>query len=242
MPIGVQFWVRAIQDARRSVSNDEAGATDASGMKSRMPRILLVLLASAYLAGVWLDGVGSTLPSSILPRPANYFLQVSALFPYAALASIDYRAQGWVCSEGKWEELDTRPYFPIDADNKQNRFQRVMHFFREDRTTMHALEAYLVDGHNAGHHDDGIAPDAPIVGVRFLSVRIPLPRPGDRLTRSERLPLSEYPDSEKQSFYHTPKSKIDARCGGDVHETDERDRERNRGEVESDGPRREGGE
>jgi hypothetical protein len=200
-----------------------------------MTRWFLGCLAAAYLAGVWLDGVGSTLPSSILPRSANYFLQVSALFPYAALASIDYRAEGWVCAngangangasgandangangtDGKWEEIDTRPYFPIDADNKENRFQRVMHFYRDNRPTMHALEAYLIEAHGEGRADDGIPRDVPIAGVRFSSLRIPLPQPGEPLTRSERKPLSEYPESERQLFYHTRRSKLEARCAG----------------------------
>lgn len=180
-----------------------------------MRRWILVGIASTYLAGVWLDGVGSTLPSSILPRSLNYFLQVSALFPYAALASIDYRAEGWVCAESKWEEIDTRPYFPIDADNKENRFQRVMHFYRENRPTMHALEAYLIEAHAAGRADDGIPHDVPIAGVRFSSLRIPLPEPGQPLTRSERRPLSEYPESERKLFYHTRRSKLEARCAGE---------------------------
>jgi len=181
-----------------------------------MKRWILVCLAAAYLAGVWLDGVGSTLPSSILPRSANYFLQVSALFPYAAVASIDYRAEGWVCADNKWEELDTRPYFPLDADNKENRFQRVMHFFRQDETTMHALDAYLVERHVSGKGLDGIDSVKPIGGVRLMSLRIPLPSPGQPLERNRRLPLSQYPEEERHVFYHTPRSKLADRCGTSI--------------------------
>jgi len=177
-------------------------------------RIALVTLAGAYLAGVWLDGIGSQIPSSVLPRAANYFLQVAALFPTAATTSIDYRAEAWVCADKKWEELDTRPYFPIDPDDKENRFQRVMHFYRDNRPTMHALEAYLIEAHGEGRADDGIPRDVPIAGVRFSSLRIPLPQPGEPLTRSERKPLSEYPESERQLFYHTRRSKLEARCAG----------------------------
>ena len=114
------------------------------------------MLAGSYLAGVWLDGVGSTLPSRLLPRVPNYFLQVAALFPRAATMSIDYRAEAWVCADKRWEELDTRPYFPLDPEDKENRFQRVMHFFRQDGTTMHALDAYLVQSHATGKGLDGI--------------------------------------------------------------------------------------
>jgi hypothetical protein len=177
-------------------------------------RTALRVLAGAYLAGVWLDGVGSTLPSHVLPRVANYFLQVAALFPRAATMSIDYRAEAWVCADKKWEELDTRPFFPLDPDDKENRFQRVMHFLRQDETTMHALDAYLVGQHPTARGEDGIDALKPIGGVRLLSLRIPLPNPGEPLERNRRLPLAEYPESERHVFYHTPRSKAAERCGG----------------------------
>jgi hypothetical protein len=177
--------------------------------------VALTALADAYLAGVWLDGVGSTLPSQVLPRVANYFLQVAALFPKAATMSIDYRAEAWVCTDKKWEELDTRPYFPIDPEDKENRFQRVMHFFRDERTTMRALEAYLVDRHLSGKGLDGIDALKALGGVRMLSLRIPLPSPGEPLERSRRVPLADVPAGERHGFYHTRRSEIAARCGGD---------------------------
>jgi hypothetical protein len=178
--------------------------------------IALRVLAGAYLAGVWLDGVGSTLPSHFLPRVPNYFLQIAALFPRAATMSIDYRAEAWVCADRKWEELDTRPYFPLDPEDKENRFQRVMHFFRQDETTMHALDAYLVERHVSGKGLDGIDSVKPIGGVRLMSLRIPLPSPGQPLERNRRLPLSQYPEEERHVFYHTPRSKLADRCGTSI--------------------------
>jgi hypothetical protein len=169
---------------------------------------------------VWLDGVGSGIPASVLPRAANYFVQVAALFPRAAVASIDYRAEGFVCGEGAWRELDTRPYFPIDPDDKENRFNRVMHFFRENRKTMTSLDSYLVDNHNSATHEDGIPPGRAIGGVRLLSLRIPLPSPGDRLQRVSRQPLSSYPEDQRKVFYHTPRSKLAERCGTAVEGAD----------------------
>jgi hypothetical protein len=186
-------------------------------------RVVLIVLAGAYLAGVWLDGAGTTLPSHFLPRAANYFLQIAALFPNAATMSIDYRAEAYVCADRKWEELDTRPYFPIDPDDKENRFQRVMHFFRADRTTMHALDTYLVERHPSGLGRDGIDPLKTLGGVRMLSLRIPLPRPGERLERSRRLPLAEVPADERHGFYHTRRSKIAERCGFEIHDVDNPD-------------------
>jgi hypothetical protein len=183
-------------------------------------RVALRVLATAYLLGVWLDGSGSGIPERILPRTANYFVQVSALFPWAATASIDYRAEGFICSEGAWMELDTRPYFPIDPDDKENRFNRVMHFFRENRTTMTALDSYLVYNHNSGSGEDGIPRDRTIGGVRLLSLRIPIPSPGDRLQRVSRQPLSSYPEQQRKAFYHTPRSKLAERCGRHIEGTE----------------------
>jgi hypothetical protein len=175
--------------------------------------VVLRTLAGAYLVGVWLDGAGTGIPARILPRTANYFLQVSALFPVAAVASIDYRAEGLVCGERTWMELDTRPYFPIDPDDKQNRFNRVMHFFRENRKTMNALDSYLVENHNSGRREDGIPRDRSIGGVRLLSLRIPVPKPGDPLQRMSRRPLSEYPQEQRKIFYHTLRATLAERCG-----------------------------
>jgi hypothetical protein len=180
----------------------------------------LRVLAGAYLLSVWLDGSGSGIPASVLPREANYFVQVAALFPLAAVTSIDYRAEGFVCGEGTWLELDTRPYFPIDPDDKQNRFNRVMHFFRENRKTMNALDWYLVENHNLGRWQDGIPRDRAIGGVRLLSLRIPIPSPGDRLERVSRRPLSSYPEEQRKVFYHTPRSKLAERCGTRVEGAD----------------------
>jgi hypothetical protein len=174
-------------------------------------------LAASYLLGVWLEGVGWGAPlRAILPQWITFFTQVAALFPRAAEYSIDYRAEGYICDTGEWQELDTRPYFPIDENDKENRFQRVMHFFRQDETTMHALDGYLVGAHDTATHDDGIARGAELGGVRLLSLRIPLPKPGDALERARRKPLSDFPDEERHVFYHTPKSTIAARCAGSV--------------------------
>jgi hypothetical protein len=171
------------------------------------------VVAGAYLVGVWLEGVGARLPERALPRTLTYFLQVAALFPVAATASIDYRVEGFVCVEKIWRELDTRPYFPLDANDKENRFFRVMHFFKESRPTMTALDSYLVESHNAGTHEDGIPRGQKLGGVRFFSLRIPLPELGHPL-RSERRPLDEYPYEQRSHRYYTPVSVRAERCDG----------------------------
>jgi hypothetical protein len=176
-------------------------------------RIALVALAGCYLAGVWLDGVGSTLPSQVLPRVANYFLQVAALFPRAATMTVEYRAEGWVCADRKWEEIDTRPFFPLDPDDKENRFQRVGHFYRQDRPTMNALDEFLVERHLTGQGKDGIDPVKALGGIRLVSLRIPLPNPGEAVVRQHREPLGAIPMNERHLWYHTRRSKIASRCG-----------------------------
>ena len=174
---------------------------------------ILVVIGGLYLAGVWLEGVGSTIPAKVLPRTPLYFLQIAALFPKAAVNVIDYRAEGWLCAERRWQEIDTRPYFSLDPDDKENRFQRVMHFFRDHRPTMHALDTYLVASHAAGGHADGIAEDAKLGGIRVLSLRLPLPKPGEPLARMHREPLATYPEEVQKSWYYTTRSKRTSRCG-----------------------------
>jgi hypothetical protein len=175
-------------------------------------RAALPWLAGAYLAGVWLDGTGSSLPARVLPRVVNYFLQIAVLFPTAARSSIDYRAEGWVCADRAWQEIDTSAYFPIQSNDKENRFQRVMHFFRQDERTMHALDAYFVDSHASAGIPDGVARDSALGGVRLSSLRIPIPQPGDPIERVRRRPLPDYPEDDRHVFYHTPRSTIAERC------------------------------
>jgi hypothetical protein len=178
-------------------------------------RGVLLVLGGLYLAGVWLEGAGTGIPGVVLPRTPLYFLQIAALFPRAATNVIDYRAQGWVCKERKWREIDTRAYFPLDPDDKENRFQRVMHFFRDNRPTMHALDQTIVSMHGSAElsRPDGISDDLALGGIRVLSLRLPLPDPGAPLERIQRKPLSEYPKSERKYFYYTPERKREERCG-----------------------------
>ncbi len=182
---------------------------------STLVRVVGVALGGLYLLGVWLEGAGSSLPREVLPRTPLYFLQIAALFPHAAVNVIDYRAEAWLCQERRWQELDTRAYFPLDPDDKENRFQRVMHFLRDNRPTMRALDEFIVSGHSAGGLPvpDGLPDDAKLGGIRVLSLRLPIPEPGTALARAERKPLSDYPRSVRKNFYYTPKSKRAERCG-----------------------------
>jgi hypothetical protein len=169
---------------------------------------LLVAVAGLYLADVWLDGVGSSLPGKLLPRSLLYFGQIAALFPHAGEKQIDYRAEGWVCSEHRWVEIDPRPWFPIDHDNKENRFYRAVQFYRENRKVMRALDEYVTTHRNASHDAN-----EKIGGVRILSLRIPLPAPGTKIDPYKREELAKFPEDQRHHWYWSPASMRRERCG-----------------------------
>jgi hypothetical protein len=173
----------------------------------------LVSLAFVYLMTVWLDAVGSNIPARYFPRVWLYFAQIAALFPRAGAASIDYRAEGYVCATRRWIEIDVRPWFPLEADTKENRFYRALQFYRAERKVLRELDDFVVARNNAGAGPK-------IGGVRFSSLRLPYPKLGDRLQPYERKPLAEHPDSVKKAWYWTPASKRRERCGVDSREDD----------------------
>jgi hypothetical protein len=176
-------------------------------------RTALVSVAFVYLVTLWLDAVGSNIPTRYMPRVWVYFAQIAALFKRAGAASIDYRAEGYVCASGKWTEIDVRPWFALEAGTKENRFHRVLQFYRAERKVMRELDEYVVTQQNAGS-------GSKIGGVRFSSLRLPYPKLGDEVRPYERKPLSEHPESVKKAWYWTPASKRRERCGVDVREDD----------------------
>jgi len=179
----------------------------------RLARYALRVVAVLYIAGIYLEGVGSDLPASIAPPPLMYFMVVAALFPSKSTAASEYRAEGWVCAEDRWMEIDTRRYFPLDPDDKENRFQRALHFYHDYPVVVGAIEAYLIDRHNRAWDDDGIPRDRPIGGVKLLVVREPIPTPGGHVRRYERRALVDLPSKVQHPFYETPKHDIEQRCG-----------------------------
>jgi len=183
-------------------------------VKPGLGRIALRALAGLYLAGLWMDGIGCNVPGHVLPRSFNLFLSVAALFTEADHYILEYRAEAWVCDERRWRELDPRPYFPIDVDNKESRFQRAMYMHHKDARTMRALDAFLVDHHNHHAGADGIGKDLPIGGVRLLALRIPFPAVGEPVPRYGWRPLEEYPKDVRHAWYRTGDTVIQQRCGG----------------------------
>jgi hypothetical protein len=195
-----------------------------AGQVRALVRGFWIVTAGLYLATVWVDGIGSNWPAKMTPRPWLYFSQIAALFVNAAPKVFDYRAEGWSCRDHRWVEVDVRPYFRIDADNKENRFQRALQFYRQNRTVMRALEDFIVKRHNAT--------GANIGGVRFSSLRLPYPAPGAHVDPFEQKPLSTYGADVKKDWYWTPTPRRTQRCGhpdGDGTRDDDSDRPRDQG-------------
>ncbi|HEX7668761.1 MAG TPA: hypothetical protein VF395_04220 [Polyangiaceae bacterium] len=180
-----------------------------------LPTRILTVVAAMYLGSIWLDAVGSNLHTRLLPNTLTYFTQVAGLFTTAALATIEYRVEGWDCAGNRWREIDPRPDFPMDADSKENRFYRALHFFRQRRPVMHALDEFLVGRHNArareGRETIGL-----VGGIRTQSIRVPFPKPGQKVEPYVRLPADSYPEEERRYWYWTQKSRREERCGGPV--------------------------
>jgi hypothetical protein len=166
-------------------------------------RLALGVAGALYIAGVFIEGAGGHL-ERIVPRPVLFFCQIAALFPRAATHRIEYRAEGLPC-HGPAFEIDVRPFFPIHADDKESRFDRALHFYRNDRPTMEALETYVMDGYNRREQTK-------IGGVLFLSLRIPIPAPGSALPRYERAPLADFPKEQRKVWYATARDVVNRRC------------------------------
>jgi hypothetical protein len=163
-------------------------------------RRIVTILAGIYALFVWMDGAGIGLPDAILPLPLRFFVQEAALFPHAARDAIEWRAEGWRCDLGRFEEIDVRPLFPIRRDDKESRFYRAMFFHYRQRRVLEALDQFIVREHNRAH------PEARIGGVMLLDLRIPIPPPGTPERRYERLPLTDYPQDVERKYWYTTSS------------------------------------
>jgi hypothetical protein len=155
-------------------------------------------------------------------RQIAYFSECTALFTQADPVATEYRLDGWSCERHDWEPLDPRPYFPIRADDKEARFQRIAHFYahpprhnREEidrmRLVMNALDDYIV-AHHGSMGDDGLA--GAIGGIRLYQIERPIPELGTEIDRYEYRPLSPVPEGAKRfDLFHTTGTHRKARCG-----------------------------
>ena len=160
-------------------------------------RRILAFLGGFYVFMVFYEAIGN-------PHPLFYFAQIAKLFPGRTQYTFEHRVQGYTCG-GQLVEVDVRPFFPIHSDDKENRFDRAIHFYSTDRPTMQALEAYVMREYNRNEPEK-------IAGVAFTRIQSPIPAPGTDFPRFERKPLADYSEKERQVFYHTPKRVVDERC------------------------------
>jgi hypothetical protein len=181
----------------------------------------LVAVAALYFLGLLIYSPGwKTVPDKPVVKPIAFFLEAAGLFPKADEIAFEYRLEGWSCARRRWEKLDPRPYFPIEADNKESRFQRLVWFFRKSanyKTIMSALDDYVVARHEGV--DDAI--DGPLGGIRVYEVWRDLPPPGAPTDRYAFHPVAMLGDGEHRKdvrdgdghrFYFTPKPERGDRC------------------------------
>jgi hypothetical protein len=172
-------------------------------------RMMLVFVALGYFSLLIADHVRARGLRSLVPGPIVFFAQIADLFPQASAGIIEYRAEGWLCGERRFAEIDMGKLFPMLAGNKENRFYRLMHFYRQNGTVLAALDAYCVRRYPLVPTEAG--PDR-IGGVRFTSLILPLPGNPAEVARYARKPLSEYPDIPRRLWYATTGPIASARC------------------------------
>ena len=149
-------------------------------------------------------------PESRWLRPPAFFIQATCLFPHSDTFALEYRLEVWSCSQ-QWQPIDFRPYFPIQPDDKESRFQRLGYFFDRNRPAMQALDAYISRRHAEGI-DDGVP--GPIGGIRLVKVVRPFPAPGQPVERYHFDPREPVQASERREMYYTPESQRRKRCAG----------------------------
>jgi hypothetical protein len=180
-------------------------------------RIALAVVAALYFVALLKHP-----PQSGPLRPFAFFTECTCLFPGASTAAVEYRLEGWSCSARAWQPLDPRPYFPIEADDKESRFQRLGHFYQlgadmhdkhiiaNSREVMHALEAYILERH--ADVSDAIA--GTLGGIRLFRLAHAIPSPGAEVSRYVYEPLAPAPDRDRKDLYWTRQSDRTRRCEG----------------------------
>jgi hypothetical protein len=115
--------------------------------------------------------------------------------------------------------MDVAPWFPIQAGNKENRFQRAVYFYGRNRKVMADLDRFLVSRRNAdvtlgerGERGEAGSSAGPIGGIRIVAASKPIPDPGGPVSRYRPEPLSAYPPERVRTLYQTPERLRWKRC------------------------------
>ncbi len=193
------------------VGKPQASAVVIAGPGPRWFRYALMGMAGIYLLCLLKHPPDSW-------QPLAYFSQCTRLFPEADKVALEFRLEAWSCGQRRWVPLDPRPYFPIEADDKESRFQRFGYFYAdrgtadERRPMLTALDEYIMRRHPSV--DDGV-PDA-IGGIRLYKWTRPLPEPGEHVDRYVFRPFSPVPADQRQNLYNTRASVRKQRCGTEL--------------------------
>ena len=190
------------------------------GIGPRGFRLALVAGAIVYYLGLLHHGwVGC------VSKPAEFFVDSTKLFPDANRVAMEFRLEGWSCTDRSWHLIDPRPYFPMRSDDKESRFQRLAYFYGvraskppkgtpkekvPERIAMYALDDYIMARHK--DVDDGLAGD--LGGIQVYVIKKPIPEPGATVERYEYQPFV-VTDGKREDLFYTPESKRKARCRGD---------------------------
>jgi hypothetical protein len=144
-----------------------------------------------------------------------FFAEATKLFAEADNVTLEYRLEGWSCDARAWVPLDPRPYFPIEADDKESRFQRFGYFYGDRaggetrRTAMNALDEFIIARHDGV--DDGLT--GRLGGIRFFKLSRPLPAVGDPVERYVYRPLAPAAaDAKRTDLFYTRGSVRKQRC------------------------------
>ena len=157
-------------------------------------------------------------PSAKSPlHPISWFTEATGLFPQADRFAVEYRLEAWSCAQLAWKPIDPTPNFPIQADDKESRLQRVAHFYKHERVVMRALDEYVT----AAHVDSDGVPGT-VGGIRLVQIETTLPPPGGDVQRYSFDPLAPIddnaPDCKVASvpvcfLFYAPSSLRKKRCG-----------------------------
>jgi hypothetical protein len=148
-------------------------------------------------------------------QPFAYFTECTRLFPEADTVALEYHLDAWSCDQRAWVAIDPGPYFPIEADDKESRFQRLGYFYadrgtkEERKTVLYALDDWFVTRHR--DVDDGIT--GAIGGIRMIKLRRPLPEIGEHVDRYVYRPFATPDKDHSQLLFEAPASKRKERCG-----------------------------
>ena len=168
-----------------------------------------VLVATALL---YFIGLLKKPPDRSVLRPVRFFVEAAGLFPDADRYATELRLYGWSCTLRRWQRMDPRPYFPIEADNKESRFFRVALQFDKSSSANHAKVMAALDDYLRERHDDADGVRGRIGGIKITRLSLDLPPPGDEIERYVYRPLARIKRARAKDLFVTDDALLAERC------------------------------